>query len=167
MKTGQWRITVSLTTLLIFLSLPMRAQDTLTASHKPLEYSTIGFQASQVSGIGISYGRNRENDFRFRITGGIITTGDKAYFSFGADYEFELTKNKPYRVFIGPAGGAWGVSDEPAHFNVALGVGIEKPTTGPTIFEDVTIGAEIYYPTFSFLTGTIGVAGGVFISYNF
>ncbi len=167
MNAKKFRITVSLTVLLLFLSLSSHAQDSLSAK-KPLIYSTVGFQISQVSGIGISYGRNMENNFRFRITGGVLTTGSSTYFSFGTDYEFELTKNKPYRVFIGPALGTWGVSTEPPHFNIALGTGIETPLMGGnTIIENITSGVEIYYPTFFTLSKTIGIAGGVFISYNF
>lgn len=153
--------------LIAFLSQALQAQDSLTTK-QPLEYSTVGFQISQVSGIGISYGRNLENSYRFRFTGGVLSGGSNTvYFSFGTDYEYELTKNKPFRVFIGPAIGVWGVSNEPAHINAALGTGMEAPITGTTIFENVSVGAEVYYPTFYFLGGTIGVAGGLFISYNF
>jgi hypothetical protein len=166
MNTKQYRITVSLTAFVLFLSVSLHAQDTLSTK-KPMEYSTVSFQISQVSGIGISYGRNLKNGYRFRITGSVLSTGDNLYFSFGTDYEYELTKNKPFRVFIGPALGTWGISSKAPHLNVALGTGMETPITGNEIFENVTAGVEIYYPTFSFQSGTIGIAGGVFISYNF
>ncbi len=166
MKTELGRAQLLLTVIILFSS-ALYAQDTLS-TEKSLEYSTVGFQISQVSGTGISYGRNKENEFRFRITGGILTTGDNSYYSIGTDYGIELTKHRPYRVFIGPALGIWGISGEPAHFNIALGTGIETPIMREsTIIENVTSGIEIYYPTFFLLSSTIGIAGGAFISFNF
>jgi hypothetical protein len=147
-------------------SAPAFAQDSLSTK-EGRTYSTIGFQASQVSGTGISFGFNQENKFRFRVTGGILTYTDKSYFSFGTELEYELTKNRPYRVFIGPGIGTYGASTSSAHPTIGLGTGFETGMMGDGILDNVTGGVEIYYPTFFLLSSTIGFGGGFFVSYNF
>ncbi|MDE3058561.1 MAG: hypothetical protein KGJ59_11465 [Bacteroidota bacterium] len=159
--------TFLLSLAVVFVLPPLlRAQDTASAN-EDITYHSLGFQASLVSGIGISYGINEQNRYRFRATGGLITSSDKSYYSFGFDYQYELTKNKPFRVFIGLGGGIRGKSGSETNTALGLGSGIEGPVTGTGIFENVTIGAEIYYPTFYFSSSTISVGGGIFISYNF
>ena len=152
--------------LSVLSSLSVRAQDSLSAK-EGRTYSTIGFQASFVSGIGISAGFNEADKYRIRVTGGFVTANNVAYYSFGIEYEVELSKHKPYRVFIGPGFGFRGESDGDPHTTVGLGTGYETSLTGNSIFENVTGGVEVYYPTYYFLTNTIWFGGGVFISYNF
>ena len=155
-----------LTSLILLLSTSALAQDSLS-SEQPRKYTSIGFQASFVSGIGISVGYNQESNFRFRVTAGLATADQITYFSFGAEYEIELTKHKPYRVFIGPGIGTRGQSDGDTHTAIGLGTGFEISPTGNSLFENVSVGAEIYYPTYFFLTKDIWFGGGFFISYNF
>ena len=150
--------------ILLFSS--SQAQDS-SGTAKPTKYTSIGFQASFVSGIGLSVGYNEEGKYRFRATGGFLTDNQTSYYSFGLEYGFDLTKNKPYRVFIGPAFGVRGESDSDNHTMLGLGTGFESSSTGNIIFENVSMGGEVYYPTYNFLSHTIWFAGGVFISYNF
>ena len=157
--------------VVIFISLPFLAQDS-NAVNIPHRYSSIGFQASFVSGIGISYGLNETGKYRFRITGGIITNGDKTHYSYGADYQFELTRFNRFRVFTGPGFGVHGTAikgnnSTSARPRLGLGTGIEAPITGTAIFENISGGATVYYPTYFFFSKEISFAGGIFISYNF
>jgi hypothetical protein len=147
-------------------SLSCYAQDSL-AVPEGRKYTTIGFQGSFVSGIGISAGYNEENKYRFRVTGGLVTSDNISYYSFGIEYEVDLTKHKPYRVFIGPGFGVRGESDGDTHATLGIGTGFETSLTGNAMYENVTGGVEVYYPTFYFLTSTIWFGGGIFISYNF
>ena len=156
----------SLPFLILLLSSSASAQDSL-ASAQPRRYTSIGFQASFVSGIGISVGDNEDGKYRFRVTGGFLTDNQISYYSFGLEYGIDLTRNKPYRVFIGPAFGIRGESDSDTHTMLGLGTGFETSATGNLVFENVSVGAEVYYPTYNFLSQSIWFAGGVFISYNF
>ena len=132
------------------------------------QYKTIGIQLSVVSGMGLSFGVNEIGKYRARITGGYLSISQKNYFSFGAEYQFELTKNPAFRVFIGPAIGNQGkTTDENSHWRLGLGTGIEMPVTGTSVIENVTVGATLMYPTLYFLSGDVNIAANVFISYNF
>lgn len=143
-----------------------RAQDSVSIQ-QPLTYNSVGFQASFVSGIGISYGMNETGKYRARATFGILTNGDKTYSSFGVDYQVELTKRTDFRVFIGPGFGMRSISTENTHTTLGLGTGIEAPITGQTPYQNISGGVTVYYPTYFFLSKNISFAGGVFISYNF
>ena len=101
------------------------------------------------------------------MTGGYLASGDVSYSSFGIDYQLDLAKHKPYRVLIGPGIGIRGQSNGDGHAAAGLGFGFESSLTGNTIFENVTGGIIVYYPTYYFSDNTIGVGGGIFISYNF
>lgn len=142
------------------------AQDSVTVVRQS-HYSTIGFQASFVSGIGISFGLNEAGKYRARATFGILTSDSKTYSSFGADYQIELTKRQDFRVFIGPGFGVRSISTENSHTTLGLGTGVEAPVTGNSIYQNVTGGVIVYYPTYFFLSRNISFAGGIFISYNF
>jgi hypothetical protein len=131
------------------------------------KFTTIGFQISDVSGIGLSIGFNQENTYRLRFTGGFISKNNITYHSLGVEYGFDLTKNKPYRVFMGPGFAVRGESDGDTHTNIGLGTGFESSWGGTTIFENMSAGVEIYYPTYYFLSNTVWFDGGAFISYNF
>ncbi len=155
-----------LISLSVLLPPLVRAQDSLSGK-EARTYTTIGFQASFVSGLGISVGYNEEDKYRFRVTGGFVTSDNVSYYSFGVEYEIELTKHRPYRVFIGPGFGFRGESDGDTHSTFGLGTGFETSLTGGSIFENVSGGVEVYYPTYYFLTNTIWFGGGLFISYNF
>lgn len=151
---------------LIVMAQSSPAQDSVGTS-VPVRYSSIGFQASFVSGIGISFGLNESGKYRARATFGILTNDSKTYSSFGIDYQFELTKRQDFRVFIGPGFGTRSISTESSHTTLGLGTGIEAPVTGNSVFQNVTGGVTVYYPTYFFLSKNISFAGAVFISYNF
>lgn len=150
-------------TLFIFSS-SLFAQDSSATRTK---YSSLGFQVSFVSGIGISYGMNQTGKYRTRFTGGILTSSGVTYFSFGADYHFELTKTPSFRVFIGPSAGSSGDSQSQPRPRIALGTGIEHPLLGSSVIDNISAGAIVYYPTYFFQSGEVSFAGGIFISYNF
>lgn len=154
--------------ILQFLVLPSVSvsQDSLTTL-KPRQYTSFGFSASFVSGIGISLGANQEDSYRLRVTGGFVTSGDIDYYSYGMEFEFDLAKHKPYRVFVGPGVGGRGQSNGDTHGTLGLCTGFEAPVTGSTIFDNVSGGVQIFYPTYYFLAKTIGFGGGMFITYNF
>jgi hypothetical protein len=142
MNRNSIRASSLLSCIIIFSSLTAHAQDTLKTKESR-KFTTIGFQASYVSGIGISFGYNQEDKYRFRVTGGLVTTDNITYYSFGIEYEIGLTRNKPYRVFIGPGFGTRGQSDADTHTTIGLGTGFETSLTGSSIFENVTAGSEV------------------------
>jgi hypothetical protein len=143
------------------------SQDSTASAETPLRYHSVGFQVSFVSGIGIAYGINEKNSYRALFSGGLLSDNDKTYFSFGIDYQKELTKNQNFRVFIGPSAGTRGVTYEKPNLRIALGTGLEVPLTGSGIFQNITTGAVVYYPTFFFTSRSISFAGGIFLLYNF
>lgn len=152
--------------ILLFYSTTTYAQDSLAVTQS-VRYSTVGFQASFVSGIGISFGLNETGKYRARATFGILTSDNKTYSSFGVDYQVELTKRQDFRVFIGPGFGVRSISTESSHTTLGLGTGVESPVTGNSVYQNVTGGVTVYYPTYFFLSKNISFAGAVFISYNF
>ncbi len=143
------------------------SQDSTAATNVPLNYQSIGFQVSFVSAVGIAYGINEENSYRALFSGGLLTDNGKTYFSVGFDYQRELTTTQSFRVFIGPSVGTRGATFEKPTPRIALGTGLEVPLSGNGIFQNITTGATVYYPTFFFLSKNISFAGGLFLLYNF
>ncbi len=132
------------------------------------QFKSFGIQISVVSGMGLSFGVNEIGKYRARITGGYLSISDNNYYSYGAEYQFELTKNPAFRVFMGPVIGNQGkTTDKNPHWRLGLGTGIEMPVTGNSVIENVTFGGTLVYPTLYFLSGDINIASNVFISYNF
>jgi hypothetical protein len=165
------RLVIFLSGVVVLFVSVAQAQDSLSVK-KPLQFTSIGFQASFVSGIGVSYGLNELGKYRFRVTGGIITAGNKTHYSFGLDYQFELTKENKFRVFIGPGFGSSGTSvsgnsESSARPRLGLGIGAEAPVTGTSVLDNISGGVTVYYPTYFFVSKEVSFAGGVFISYNF
>ncbi len=143
------------------------SQDSTIATNTSLKYHSIGFQVSFVSAVGIAYGFNEENNYRALVSAGLLTDNGKTYFAFGFDYQKELTTTQNFRVFIGPSAGTRGVTFEKPTPRIALGTGLEVPLSGNGIFQNITTGVTVYYPTYFFLGKNISFAGGIFLLYNF
>jgi hypothetical protein len=133
----------------------------------PPIYTSFGFQFSQVSGTGISIGRDVNSKYRLRGTIGIISTDLQTRYSFGFDAHYYLNSNTKYNVFIGPSIGRIGGSKEDPKTRLALATGLEVPLTGSTPYKNICLGLVLYYPTYYVLSGNINVTPGVYLSYNF
>ena len=131
------------------------------------DYASYGLQASFVSGMGISYGRVFDQRTRTRITGGILTTQNTTQFSVGGDLQFFLTRGNEFNVFVGPSVGSFGETGTTPKPRIAFSTGFERPVTGKTIYNNISAGVVLYYPTYYIQSNTIGVAAGVFIYYNY
>ena len=140
------------------------SQDSLMV---PKLYTSFGFQYSQVSGIGISIGRDIDSKYRIRGTFGIISSESNTRYSFGFDAHYYLSSNTKYNVFIGPSLGRIGGSKEDPKTRLAFATGLEVPLTGPIPYKNICLGVVLYYPTYYFLSGDINITPGAYISYNF
>ena len=155
---------ISILSIILFVTTSVFAQDS-TAQKR--DYTSYGFQVSYVSGMGISYGRPINGRVRLRVTAGVLSTEDKTSFSFGGDVHYFLTKDTKYNIFIGGSLGSSGSSVEDPKPRIAYSTGIEVPVSGDRIFDNVSIGAVLYYPTYFMLSKTISLMAGAFIYYNF
>lgn len=151
-------------TFIILIPRVSFSQDSLMI---PQVYTSFGFQFSQVSGTGISMGRDVSSKYRLRGTIGIISTDLQTRYSFGFDAHYYLSHNSQYNVFIGPSIGRIGGSKEDPKTRIALATGLEIPLTGPTQYKNICLGLVLYYPTYYVLSGNINVTPGAYLSYNF
>ena len=156
-------------TLTIFIIIILIPEITFSqdSSMAPASYTSFGFQFSQVSGTGISIGRDVNSQYRLRGTIGIISTDSQTRYSFGFDAHYYLNSNAKYNVFIGPSFGRIGGSKEDPKTRFALATGLEVPLTGPMPYKNICLGLVLYYPTYYVLSGNINVTPGAYISYNF
>jgi hypothetical protein len=129
-------------------------------------YSSIGFNASSVSGIGLSYRRHLQSPSLFQFTGGIVTSGGSTASSFGFEYQYELSRKETFRYYIGLGFGLYHGSTTGTA--TGLGIGLEVPIVGTTIFESVTGGFDLFYPVvYSGDNSVISLGASIYIFYNF
>lgn len=146
----------------------LSAQDSTAANGGvPSTYKSLGISLSNVSGLGLSYGINSPGNSRMRVTGGLISVDGEVAYSLGTEFQYELTRTNAFRVFIGPGAGLYGGSGQTPLFVFGFGVGFELPVTGMTIFENISAGGEVFYPTFWSKSGNITVGGAIYTAYNF
>ena len=131
------------------------------------DYQSYGFQASSVSGMGLSYGQTVTDRVRYRISGGVLSNGSAMNFSIGGDVHFFLTKDTKYNIFVGGSAGSSGSSVEAPKPRVSYSTGIEVPLSGPRISNGISIGAIIYYPAYFIQSSQINFMVGAFIYYNY
>jgi hypothetical protein len=137
-----------------------------TQTAKSSRFSSIGFNVSSVSGMGLSYRNQLTTRSLFQVTGGVLTTDKRTSYSFGLEYQYQLSKSPSFRYYLAGAAGVY--SDITTKEFAGFGLGLEIPIVGPTIFEGVTSGCCLFYPAFNLSGKTeIGIGASVYVFYNF
>ena len=137
---------------------------TRAAARRP--YHSFGFNASFVSGIGISYRNHTAGPSLFQVTGSVFSSEGSVFYSVGLEMQIELSSNPGFRYYIPIALGLY-VPESKTTTVVGLGMGLEVPVIGPGIYEGVTIGGELFYPAVYLSTkNSVGLGGSIYIFYN-
>jgi hypothetical protein len=134
-----------------------------------IPFSSVGFNISSISAVGISYRKHFANPTTIQITGGFISTTGNTSSAIGAEVQFEISKKSSLRYYVSLGIGHYSFSSGQST-NIGLGIGIELPAFSETIFDNVTGGVSIFYPAAYFASsGTNVVTLGVslFTCYNF
>ena len=127
----------------------------------------IGFQFSLVSGSGITFGKQFNNNVRLRGTAGIIANDDRSQYSVGFDLQYILSQDERFTIFMGPSFGVISGNKESTKNRVALTTGIELPLTGGRQYRNICLGLLLHYPTYYTVSKNINVTPGAYLSYNF
>ena len=129
-------------------------------------YSSFGFNASLVSGVGLSYRNHLQGPSLIQFTAGVLSGGGSTFTSFGFAYQYQLSKKDNFRYYIATGAGLY--TSGSSRTVIGFGIGLEVPGIGTTIFESVTAGGELYYPAFYLGTNpSVGVGGSIYIYYNY
>ena len=137
---------------------------TLAPGYHP--YSSIGFNLSSVSGIGLSYRNHFASPSQIQLTAGIVSSESSTSFSFGFEYQYQLSKKDSFRYYVSTGVGVY--SGTVSTTAVGLGIGLELPIIGDIIYESVTGGLDLFYPVL--YTGNeslVSFGGSLYIFYNF
>lgn len=171
--------------LLCFLLLAGSAaagQGDSTGAYRWKKFNSFGFNASSVSGLGLSYRHHTEGPQLFMLSGGIVSSKDWVYASLGGEFQYEISERDDLRYYLALAGGFYYTNEDTydywlnttynntdSDFHLGIGVGFEYPFLGSTIFKNMTIGVTLYYPAIFFTnSGTeISMGAGAYFFYNF
>lgn len=140
------------------------------SERKALEdFRSAGFNFSMVSGLGISYRYHWANTYLTKVTGGIIKSDSALAYSFGFEYQFNLSNRSDLRYYLTAGVAVYNSTEGSRDFNTGFGIGYERPVFGNDIKENMTIGIAVFYPAFFFSeTGnTISYGISFDLYYNF
>lgn len=153
--------------------------------YKWKKFNSFGFNASSVSGLGLSYRHHTDGPQLVMLSGGIVSSSDWVYASLGAEYQFEISEREDLRYYLAIGGGFYYTREEiteyywdtepttstnsDSDFHLGIGVGFEYPFLGSSIFKNMTVGLTLYYPAIYFAdSGTdITMGVGAYFFYNF
>ena len=139
-------------------------EDTTRSARRP--YDSFGFNASFVSGIGISYRHHTDGPSLVQVTGSVFSSEGNLFYSAGLEFQIELSNNSGFRYYIPVAVGIY-VPESKTTTVIGLGMGLEVPVIGPGIYEGVTVGGELFYPAiYLSTTNSVGLGGSIYIYYN-
>jgi hypothetical protein len=173
---------VALLWLLVPASYGLAGQGDSTETYQWKKFSSFGFNASAISGLGLSYRYHTTGPQLVMLSGGIIASNDWVYASMGAEYQYEFSEREDLRYYIALAGGLYYDREEIEYgstfgttvesstdFHFGVGVGFDYPFLGSTIFKNMTVGLTLYYPAIYFTkSGTdIAMGAGAYFFYNF
>lgn len=157
-------------TISIFCAILLTAQASLPDSviTGTLTYNSFGFNASTVSGLGLSYRHHSVLYSLIQVSGGIIKTTDNIAYSAGVEYQYELSRRTDFRYYICLGSGLYN-SGGSSGFVGGFGVGFDTPVFGHTVKENMTAGISLFYPTIYSGTSetTISFGASVYFFYNF
>lgn len=138
------------------------------ASHR--SFSSVGFNVSSVSGMGLSYRYHMDSPGLIQFTGGFITSDQTTSSSFGFEAQYELSLNETFRYYIALGFGTYSgkITTTTA---AGFGMGLEVPIIGSGgIYKSVTAGLDIFYPSLYIETGksnVVTVGGSLYLFYSF
>lgn len=155
--------------LTLFIGTQAAAQpvDTVQSTAKR-SYKSFGFNASMVSGVGLSFRNHFDSPELLQVTASIFSSpGSSVFYSLGVEMQFELSRDESFRFYIPLGLGIY--SSSKTVTNLGFGMGLEVPVLGPGIFRGVGVGGELFYPTFYLGAGenSISLGASIFIFYNF
>jgi hypothetical protein len=132
------------------------------------DYSSVGFNVSSISGIGLSFRRHFQNPFLIQATIGYISDGKSDFYSSGIELQYDISKRTDFRFYIAASVGLYGKSKK-TYMTMGLGLGIEIPVFGGELIDNLHIGVNIFYPGGYFeSSGTIvNIGGSAYLYYNF
>jgi hypothetical protein len=151
--------------LLFFTLSDLYSQDSSQSKSQQL-FSSFGFQASWVSGTGITYCYT-SNDIRYRVTGGWIKSEDESVYTFGFDVHYYLANAPGFNLFLGPSFGIYGSSTESTNTRLALATCFEAPIISKEKRNNLCAGIILYYPAYYFSSSTLNPTAGIYVLYNF
>jgi len=130
---------------------------TRTVSREPLffSYSSLGFLASTVSGVGLSYRYHTSTPWLFQITAGALSVSRAQIYDLGAEVQYELSHALSARFFLILGAGIYGsrevVEDFPGtehtessvRFHAGTGIGMEI-ALGDKILDALSLGISLF-----------------------
>lgn len=171
-----------LASLLIMASSGIAGQGDSAEVYQWKKFNSFGFNASSVSGLGLSYRYHTAGPQLIMLSGGIVSSKDWVYASLGAEFQYEISEREDLRYYLAVAGGLYYTKEDvydyysngtstrtDTDFHLGIGVGFEYPFLGSTIFKNMTVGVTLYYPAIYVSdTGTeIAMGAGAYFFYNF
>jgi len=151
--------------ILFFTFSDLYSQDS-SQNKSQQSFSSFGFQASFVSGTGITYCYTA-NVIRCRVTGGWIKSADESDYTFGFDVHYYLANASGFNLFLGPSFGIYGSSTESTNARLALATCFEAPIISKEKRNNLCAGILMYYPSYYFSSSTLNPTAGIYIIYNF
>lgn len=163
-------------TLVAFLILGLLAGEESASrqvdSSKQFQYipfTSVGFNVSSISAVGISFRKHLSGPSLVQFTGGFISTTSNTSSAIGFEYQYEISKKSSLRYYVSLGIGHYSLSSGQST-NMGLGIGIELPAFSENIFDNVTGGASIFYPA-AYLAGSgtnvVTLGGSLYVFYNF
>lgn len=122
----------------------------------------IGFQGSNISGIGLLYRHQFSPRSAGHLTGGVLSMDGVTSWTIGAEYTYELARIEPFGFVIGPAAGFYAPrSGKPTHIRAGLGLGTDlrvsfRPTDSHLLFI-----CRLYYPAWYSGSGNLSLGGAI------
>ncbi|MEX2115390.1 MAG: hypothetical protein WEB37_00765 [Bacteroidota bacterium] len=133
-------------------------------------YSSVGFNVSSVSGMGLSYRHHMNSPGLIQFTGGFLTSEGTTSSSLGFEAQYELSQRETFRYYIALGIGTYS-GQTSTTTAMGFGMGLEVPIIGSgAIYESVTAGFDIFYPSLymeSGKTDVVTVGGSLYLFYSF
>ncbi len=95
--------------LLLFIFAPSRSfsqvgvQGNQQAENLGRDVYGLGLSVGPASGIGISFRNHLPSKISYQIVGGIIKSGGNTSASIGAEFQYDLVRERSTRLFFGPS----------------------------------------------------------------
>jgi hypothetical protein len=155
--------------LLSFPAFSQSNPDSISAAARR-SFSSVGFNVSSVSGMGLSYRYHMDSPGLIQFTGGLIVSDEATSSSFGFEAQYELSLSETFRYYLALGFGTY--SGKTTTTTAAgFGMGLEVPIIGSGgIYESVTAGFDIFYPALYIETGKsniVTVGGSLYLFYSF
>ncbi|MBI4427870.1 MAG: hypothetical protein HY562_02005 [Ignavibacteriales bacterium] len=74
------------------------------------EYKSFGFNASSISGLGLSFRTHLAGPSLVQFTGGLLVSGNSTSYSVGLEYQYEISRRSDLRYYIAFGAGIYNSS---------------------------------------------------------